>query len=248
MKYYTYIHIRNDTNAIFYVGIGTKGKQDLKYNTYTRAKAIHVDNSIWLKIVKKTTWKYEIVFESDIRSEVEQEEIRLIEKYGRICDNSGTLSNLTLGGESNLGYTHTPEAREKISNSQRGKAGRRLGCKLTDEQKANMSIIQKEVANRPDRIEYRRQLALGNSYHLGHKHSEETRKLMSEKAKLRGVHCITVGCTLIDKINNITWNASSLMEMSRISPLSVAILNAFSQGKMKNKKRLEQYTFIKNEG
>ena len=248
MKYYTYQHIRKDKNEVFYIGIGTRSNQDLKYNTYTRAKCIHTDNSIWLKIIAKAEWYYEIIFESDSRLEVEQKEIELIKKYGRKINNSGTLANMTLGGESNLGYIHTLESRKKISEAQKGKPGRRIGAKLTKEQRERMVMISKEVSLRPEVIERRRKTAAGNKWHLGHKHSEEARKIMSVKAKLRGVHCITVGSALIDKINNITWNASSLMEMSRICPLSIAILNSFSQGRMKNKKRLEQYTFIKNKG
>ena len=100
-KYYVYQHIREDKNEVFYIGIGTKSKQDLKYNTYSRAS--------------KTNWKFEILFESDNRKEVEQMEINLIAKYGRKCDKSGCLANLTLGGESNLGYKHTKEAIKKIS-------------------------------------------------------------------------------------------------------------------------------------
>lgn len=53
-KYYLYRHIRLDKNEPFYIGIGTKSEQDLKYGYYGRASANHVDNNIWIKIINKT--------------------------------------------------------------------------------------------------------------------------------------------------------------------------------------------------
>lgn len=247
MKYYLYRHIRLDKNEPFYIGIGTKSEQDLKYGYYGRASAKHVDNNIWLKIVAKTEWKWEILLESEDRKFIEQKEIEFISIYGRKCDNKGSLSNLTLGGESNLGYKFTDEQQKKISDAQRGEPGRRLGAKLTPEQRARFSEIQKEVANRPDRIEYRRQLAKGNSYHLGHKHSEESKRKMSNAAKKRGVNAKTIKCKLIDKINNLSWKASSLADLARISPMSYSTISRLSQGIKVSEKTNNQYKLIKYE-
>lgn len=245
MKYYVYEHLREDKNEIFYIGIGTKSKQDIKCNTYSRAYSKHIDNNIWLRIIAKTKWTYKIVFESDSREEVQAKEIELIALIGRKCNNTGPLANLTLGGESNLGYKFTQEQKDKISNSQKGKVGRRLGKKLTDEQKAKFSIIQTEVANRPDRIEFRRQLAIGNSYHLGKLHSENSKRKMSESAKKRG-HCQpTLRCKLVDKINNLEWEAKSLIKLKEIVPISYATLMRLSQGIKVNIKTSNQYQFIK---
>lgn len=244
-KYYVYQHLRLDKNEIFYIGIGTKSKQDLKCNTYSRAYSKHIDNNIWLKIVRKTNWKFEILFESNDRKEVEQMEIELITKYGRKCDNKGCLANLTLGGESNKGYIFTEEQKRKISDSQKGKPGRRLGKKLTDEQKTKLSIIQKEIANRPDRIEYRRRLATGNSYRLGKLHSEKSKKQMSESAKKRGCNSKTIKCKLEDKINNLVWEANTISYLSKITPISLSTINRLSQNIRVSDKINNQYKFIK---
>jgi hypothetical protein len=224
MKYYVYQHIRDDKNTVFYIGIGTKSKQDLKYRSYKRAKEVHKDNSIWLRIVKKTSWRFEIISEHENRLDAEKEEIRLITHHGRLSTKEGLLANLTLGGESNKGYVFTDEQRKKISDSQKGKPGRRLGAKLTDEQKARFSVIQKKVASRPDRIEYRRKLALGNSYHLGMKHSDEAKKKMSDAAKKRKTNSRTIPCKLIDKQTGEVWEAESFSKLSKISPLSVSTI------------------------
>lgn len=197
-KYYVYQHIREDKNEIFYIGIGTKSKQDLKCNTYSRAYSKHIDNNIWLKIVAKTNWKFEILFESDNRKEVEQMEIKLISKYGRKCDKTGCLANLTLGGESNLGYKHTQEAIQKISEKAKRKRGY-SNINYTPELKQKLSIIQKEIANKPEKIEYRRNLAKDNSYR-------------------------SISASLEDLETGSVWNANSIKELSKICPIAYPTL------------------------
>lgn len=245
-KYYVYQHIREDKNEIFYIGIGTKSKQDIRCNTYSRAYSKHIDNNIWLKIVAKTNWKFEILFESDNRKEVEQMEIKLIAKYGRKCDNTGCLANLTLGGEKNLGYKHSKEALEKISKKAKRKRGPST-VKYTPELRKKLSEIQKEIANRPEKIEYRKRLAKGNSYHLGHKHSEETKAKMAKAALKRGVNAKTIKCKLIDKTNKLTWEADSIASLSKIVPLSLSTISRLSRGVRVSSKTNEQFEFIKIE-
>ena len=202
-KYYVYQHIREDKNEVFYIGIGTKPKQDFKCNTYSRAYAKHIDNSIWLRIVAKTNWKFEILFESDNRQEVEQMEINLITKYGRKCDNTGCLANLTLGGESNLGYKHTEEAIKKISEKAKQKRGY-SNINFTSELREKLSKIHKEIANRPDKIEYRRELAKGNSYR-------------------------SISASLEDLETGNIWSANSIKELSKICPISYVSLIAMKR-------------------
>lgn len=194
-KYYVYQHIREDKNEIFYVGIGTRSKQDLKCNTYSRAYSKHIDNNIWLKIVAKTNWKFEILFESNNRKEVEQMEIKLIAKHGRKCDKSGCLANLTLGGESNLGYKHTKEAKMKISQKLKGKKRGYSNVKYTPELRKKLSEKQKEIANRPEKIQYRKELAKGNSYR-------------------------SIAASLENLESGEKWSAKSIKALSKICPIS----------------------------
>lgn len=198
-KFYVYQHIREDKNEIFYIGIGTRSEQDLRCNTYSRAYSKHVDNNIWLKVVAKTKWKFEILFESDDRKEVEQMEIGLIAKYGRKCDKTGCLVNLTLGGESNLGYKHTEETKKKISKKQKGVKRGYSNIDYTPELIQKLSTIQKEIANRPDKIEYRRKLAKGNSYR-------------------------SIPTSLEDLETGSVWSANSIKELSKICPIAYPTL------------------------
>lgn len=246
-KYYVYRHIRVDKNEPFYIGIGTKSEQDLKYGYYGRASAKHVDNNIWLKIIAKTEWKWEILLESDDKNFIYEKEKEFILLYGRKCDNSGTLANLTLGGEENRGYKHSEETKRKISESQKGKPGRRLGAKLTPEQCEKFSEIQKEVANRPEMLEFRKEKMMGNTYMLGKTHSEESKKKMSESAKKRGINAKTIKCKLIDKLNDLSWEAESITALSKIVPISLSTLNRMSNNIKISKKISNQYKLIKYE-
>ena len=246
-KYYVYRHIRVDKNEPFYIGIGTKSEQDLKYGYYGRASAKHVDNNIWLKIIAKTEWRWEILLESGDRKFISEKEKEFILLYGRKCDNSGTLANLTLGGEENHGYKHSNEAKRKISESQKGKPGRRLGAKLTPEQCEKFSEIQKEVANRPEMLEFRKEKMMGNTYMLGKTHSDESKKKMSESAKKRGINAKTIKCKLIDKLNDLSWEANSIIALSKVSPISLSTLNRMSNNIKISKKISNQYQLIKYE-
>ena len=84
--FYVYEHIRNDTNAIFYVG---KGKKERAYRVNNR-------NEYWKNIVNKTGYTVRFVVK-DVDEElaylVEEERIDQLKKLGI------KLTNLTLGGE-----------------------------------------------------------------------------------------------------------------------------------------------------
>jgi hypothetical protein len=84
--FYVYEHIRNDTNAIFYVG---KGKNERAYRVNNR-------NEYWKNIVNKTGYTVRFVVK-DVDEElaylVEEERIDQLKRLGI------KLTNLTLGGE-----------------------------------------------------------------------------------------------------------------------------------------------------
>lgn len=98
-KYYLYRHVRLDKNVPFYVGIGTKTKDNLKYGTYTRAHSIRKKNVIWNSIVNKTDYIVDILLETNDYEFLKQKEIEFVALYGRIDLETGILSNMTNGGE-----------------------------------------------------------------------------------------------------------------------------------------------------
>jgi len=101
-KFYTYIHVRNDTSTIFYVG---KGSANRAYSRYDR-------NNLWHKIVKKHGYTVHIVSYWDTEKEAFQHEKELIKSYKESGIN---LANFTDGGDGVSGYRHTEEVKKKAS-------------------------------------------------------------------------------------------------------------------------------------
>ena len=106
-KHYLYGHVRLDKNEYFYVGIGTKYNHS---KDYTRAKAgskvkekTTQRNYIWRGIVSRSDYNIIILFESDDYDIIKTKEIEHIEAHGQIIKNTGTLCNLTNGGDGLLG-------------------------------------------------------------------------------------------------------------------------------------------------
>lgn len=114
MKAYVYTHTRLDTNEVFYVGIGTQ-------DNYKRASCSHNRTNYWNNIVRKCGWKVDIVFDNLSWEDACKKEIELIKKYGRIDLGTGTLVNLTDGGDGSLGFKHSEKTRLKMSKTRKGR-------------------------------------------------------------------------------------------------------------------------------
>jgi hypothetical protein len=152
-----YRHIRLDKNEPFYIGIGKKKE---------RAYRKDGRNSLWNKIINKTDYKVQILFEDVAVEFAKEKEKELIELYGRISLGSGILANLTEGGDNiecpqskrdklriaNLGKKHSEETKLKISQNKKG-------YKYSEEAKRNMSLSM-----------------------IGLKRSQEAKDKMSKKA------------------------------------------------------------------
>lgn len=119
-KHYLYRYIRHDKNEPFYIGIGTKNKDDLKYGTYTRA-GNKKTNKDWQDIVDNTIHTVEILLESDNYKFIKEKEKEFIKLYGRINRTTGPLTNLNNGGQGNNGYIPTKETLARLSESHKGK-------------------------------------------------------------------------------------------------------------------------------
>ena len=172
---YVYRHIRKDKDQVFYIGIGTrKGNH--------RAKSKSSRNKIWNSIVNKTSYDVEILFEDVDLNFAIKKEIELISLYGKIIDGTGTLCNLTDGGEGTFGFKHTEEFKKKLkglrigeNNPMYGKKGilsPSYGKKQSEEQR------RKNSESKKGRFEKEK-----NPFY-GKKHTDEDRKKMSEIQKV----------------------------------------------------------------
>jgi len=107
-----YEHLRNDTNEVFYVGIG---------KTEKRAFDRSGRNPHWHNIVNKVGYSVNIIHKDIDYKEAKNIEILLIEKYGRRNLGLGNLVNLTDGGEGAFGVICSEETRKKLSEAHKGK-------------------------------------------------------------------------------------------------------------------------------
>jgi outer membrane receptor for ferrienterochelin and colicin len=105
-----YKHIRNDSNEVFYIGIG-KSKYRMNSKTYR--------NKHWYNIVNKYGYRSELIEENISWDIACKKEIELIKKYGRRDSGMGSLVNMTDGGEGSVNPNKS--AREKMSAAHKGK-------------------------------------------------------------------------------------------------------------------------------
>ncbi len=85
-----YRHIRLDKNIPFYIGIGKS--VDRPYNKKDRS-------TFWKSIINKTTYDIEILFNNLTKKQAIEKEIEFIKLYGRVDLKTGSLCNMTCGGE-----------------------------------------------------------------------------------------------------------------------------------------------------
>lgn len=106
-----YRHRRLDTNEIFYVGIGNIKRATFKFGR----------NNFWNKIITKTNYSIEIIQENLSWEDACELEIFLISLYGRRDLGTGTLTNLTCGGEGSIGTIVSKDTRDLMSKKRLGK-------------------------------------------------------------------------------------------------------------------------------
>lgn len=117
-----YQHIRKDTNEIFYVGIGKKESRAYEHES----RNIH-----WHNIVNKCEFEVEILIKDISWEEAKKEEKRLILEYGRRDLKSGTLVNMTDGGDGKINSIASKETKLKMRLA-------KIGIKHSEEAKRKL--------------------------------------------------------------------------------------------------------------
>lgn len=135
-----YRHIRKDKNQVFYIGIG---------HEIERAYHKNQRNSYWTRIVNKTDYDVEILFDDLSWEDAIKKEIEFIALYGRKNNKTGCLANMTDGGEGTSGWTVTEESRRKMSDAKkRNPPTWNIGRKFSEEHKQKLSDSAKTTRNR----------------------------------------------------------------------------------------------------
>ena len=130
-------------------------------------------------------------------------EKELIKKYGRICDKSGILTNISIGGDiASLGVIFSEEHRNKISESNKGRKiseETRLkmklaksGKKLTEEHKLKLSKVRIGLKLSDDS---KKKISIGNFGNkkcLGRKMTEDNKIKLSKANRIK-VMCLNNG-------------------------------------------------------
>lgn len=150
---YVYRHIRLDKNQPFYIGIGSDAE-------YKRANERARRSELWKKITAKSDYFVEIIADEVSVEFAKEKEIEFIKLYGRIDKRTGTLCNMTDGGDGLNGYIFTKEHKEKLSISsskrivseeQKEKLRKfRLGIKNSEEARRKISLANKNRKNTPE--------------------------------------------------------------------------------------------------
>jgi hypothetical protein len=133
-NWYVYRHIRLDKNEPFYIGIGNK-------KNYARAYQTNPDrrNEIWKKIFIKTDIEIEIILDNLTKSQASEKEKEFIKLYGRKDSDTGSLTNMTDGGDGIWNCFRSKETKEILRQQKLGNKNPMFGKSQSYETKLKRS-------------------------------------------------------------------------------------------------------------
>jgi len=181
-----YRHIRLDNNEVFYIGIGENEKR--AYNK--RGRSIY-----WKRVVSKSEYEIEFVFEDLTWEQACEKEKEFIALYGRQDLRTGTLVNLTNGGE---GVPNMVRSKEWKLERSRAMKGNKIWLGKTHSQESKKLMSKAKMGDnnpskRKDVIEKAKMTRKKNPF----KHTEETLQKMKgprgRQKQLRCPHCNKTG-------------------------------------------------------
>jgi hypothetical protein len=195
---YVYRHIRLDTNQPFYIGIGSDSH-------FYRANAKANRTDFWKRIANKYGYKVEIVDSNIEWDDAVQLEMNLIKQYGRIELKTGTLVNMTDGGEyGTKGRVLTEDTKRKISEAQIGDKNHRFGKKMSEEERL---LMIKSVTGLKRTNETREKISKAR---MGMKFSKETCEKIQRARK--GTNHSEETKAKIAKASQLYWDTRKLLE------------------------------------
>lgn len=110
-KYYVYGHYKKTTGEIFYVGKGCG------YRAWRGDMKGRPRNGLWRRIADKHGYRVEILKDELDESSAFELERELIALHGRRDLKTGTLANMTDGGEGVSGHKYTPTTERLAKNA-----------------------------------------------------------------------------------------------------------------------------------
>lgn len=156
--FFIYMHRRNDTGDVFYIGKGTRTKK----HQYSRAYDSTSRNRLWRRITKKAGYTVELVADFFLEEHCFDLERNLIAQYKRRCE-GGTLCNLTAGGDGHSGYSPSTETREKLSTmfskERHPNWGKRLSAETCRRKSESMKASEKNLSGKKLPQEWKQKIA-----------------------------------------------------------------------------------------
>jgi hypothetical protein len=252
--FYVYAHRTADTNEIFYIGKGKKLNKRAQEGAKRRSK-------YWNNVVSKHGFVYEILFDNLTEEQAFDKEKELIALYGRRDIGTGTLVNLTDGGEGHSGFVKPDSVKEALSNIFTGRviaeetrqkiSASNKGKKRTKEIIDQMRISRKGRIIKKESTE-KRIATIKRNKEKGKvvKFSDQARRNISEAGK--GRIPWNKGKTLKEeeKVNIKTrvrpirrsdgFTTMSITEMAKIMNTTTSNISKVLHGKMRN---VQGYTF-----
>lgn len=188
LEFYVYIYIDPRNESPFYVGKGS-GDRYLQHLKTAKSNSYWKDpNKIKINKIRKIL---SVGLEPTIdiitcNSEEDSFllEKSIIEKYGRIDNNTGVLTNLSDGGEGQSGWIPDVRYRNNMSESTRGEKNGMFGRNHSEESRDK--IRMKNIGRKPN-DETRKKMSDSRTGELngffGKKHSDDTITKISENRK-----------------------------------------------------------------
>lgn len=140
---YVYRHIRLDKNEPFYIGVGSdcNGKYSRAYDRFGRSE-------FWNKIISKCDYEVEIMIDEIPFEYAKIKEIEFIALYGRKDLGTGTLVNMTIGGDGTSGLIFDKEHRERSSIAAKKRPPQPQLQKIIEWKKNNNNFFTAEVRDK----------------------------------------------------------------------------------------------------
>ena len=115
-RHYVYLHLRNDTGEVFYVGKGSLRSRQ-RAQVCERAHSAKRRSRWWQSIVSKHGYTVVVFASCETDEEAQRLEKELIAAYGRADLGHGQLVNLTDGGDGHAGIVTSADLRMKRSKA-----------------------------------------------------------------------------------------------------------------------------------
>lgn len=214
-NWYVYRHIRLDKHEPFYIGIGNKVNYARAYEKDPSKR-----NIIWNRIVSKSSYEVDIIFDGLTKNEASEKEKEFITLYGRIDLETGCLCNMTDGGDGIWNCIRSEETKEKLRIQKMGSKNPMFGKKQSidflikrrvfeskkksagSKIKHSLATIKSGQAKKTEVIKY----DTGESLGVYHSLSEAIRSVGLNPIKYSGkASCIAKGIGTRKKVKGFTF-------------------------------------------